>query len=351
MNKMLLMLGVAAAAMTSCTSDEVVEMNPTNAIKFESFVNKGTRAVTDVYGPTNQTNPLKKFHVYGSRQTTENGAQTNTNVWGGAMNTVSYDNGTWTNSKHEIWKDGTYSFVAYANGANADAISSGVSYDEATQTLTIENYTVDMDSEIDLIGAFAQAPDKYQAVDLTFKHLLTKVSFEFTNSYTAITGATMNITGLKVIGAYSTGTCTLNYDNYSDISTDDASITMWETSGETPERLYDSDDDVRIVNGTGKYFDSHLFIPQALSDIKISFTVTYYDGNNMIVSKDYSNVSLAGSIKDSSEDLTNWLPGFHYKYTAYLPVDPNEIVFSVTAVDGWAEREVDDDEPEVDVEY
>ena len=348
MKKMFLVLGVAAAAMTSCTSDEVLEMNPTNTIKFESFVNKGTRTVTDVYSPTDQTNPLRKFHVYGSRQTTDNVSSTNTPVWGGAMNTVNYDNGTWTNSQHEIWKDGTYSFVAYANGANADAISSGVSYDEATQTLTIGNYTVD--SEIDLIGAFAQAPNKYQPVDLTFKHLLTKVSFEFTNSYTAITGATMNITDLKVIDSYSTGTCTLNNDCYSKISKDNALTTMWQTSGQQADKNYASDPGLRI-NYTGKYFDSHLFIPQALADIKISFTVTYYDGNNQIVSKDYNNVSLAGSIKDENANLTHWLPGFHYKYTAYLPVDPNEIVFNVTAVDGWAEREVDDDEPEDDVEY
>lgn len=349
MKKMLLVLGVAAAAMTSCTSDEVLEMNPTNTIKFESFVNKGTRAVQDVYNPTDQNNPLRKFHVYGSRETTENSSSINTPVWDGAMNTVSYDNGTWTNSKHEIWKDGTYSFVAYANGANADAISSNVSYDEATQTLTIGNYTVN--SNIDLIGAFAQAPAKYQAVDLTFKHLLTKVSFEFTNSYTAITGATMNITDLKVINTNSTGTCTLDNNCYSKISTDEALTSMWQTSGQQVDRTYASDPDLRITNGTGKYFDSHLFIPQALDNIKISFTVTYYDGNNQIVSEEYSDVSLAGSIKNETANLTHWLPGFHYKYTAYLPVDPNEIVFSVTAVQGWTEKEVDDDEPEEDVEY
>ena len=51
MKKMLLMLGVAAAAMTSCTNDEVVEMNPTATIQFETFVNKGTRATIDVTNP------------------------------------------------------------------------------------------------------------------------------------------------------------------------------------------------------------------------------------------------------------------------------------------------------------
>ena len=338
MKKMLLVLGVAAAAMTSCTSDEVLEMNPANAIKFESFVNKGTRAVTET-----TEDDFEKFHVYGSRSYDG----TNYAVWSGSVNTVSGKN-TWTNTQTEKWDNGVYSFAAYANGNNNDVISSGVSYNVETQTLTIADYTAN--SANDLVGAFAEAPAKYQTVGLTFKHLLTKVSFEFTNKYTAITGATMNITDLKVIGAYPTGTCTLDNDCYLEISTNNAPTSMWAISGQQADRNYASATDSRIANG-GTYFDSHLFIPQALSNIKISFTVTYYDGNDPIVSKEYSDVSLAGSIKDETINLTHWLPGFHYKYTAYLPVDPNEIVFSVTAVQGWTEKEVDDDEPEEDVEY
>ena len=59
MKKMLLVLGVAAAAMTSCTSDELIEVNQSSLIKFEPFVNKGTRSVTDTDGR------ITKFYVYG----------------------------------------------------------------------------------------------------------------------------------------------------------------------------------------------------------------------------------------------------------------------------------------------
>lgn len=48
MKKSILMLGLAVAAMTSCTNDEVMEVNQNNLIKFESFVNKGTRTVDEV---------------------------------------------------------------------------------------------------------------------------------------------------------------------------------------------------------------------------------------------------------------------------------------------------------------
>lgn len=341
MKKMLLVLGVAAAAMTSCTSDEVLEMNPTNAIKFESFVNKGTRAVTDVNNPTDAENPLRKFHVYGSRQTTENSITTNIGVWDGNVNTVSSTNGTdWSNGKEEKWADGTYSFAAYANGANSESIATGVFYDNDNQTLTIENYTVD--SSKDLVGAFVQNPSKYVTVPLTFKHLLTKVSFEFSNNYDKITGATMNITNLRVTGALPEGTCTLNEDKYNKISTENATTDTWGASGTSENREYASEDDTRIEKNN-KYSDSHLFIPQSLDGIKVSFTVSYYDGSSLIVRKDYENVSLKGSGANSG--VTHWLPGFHYKYTAYLPVSPENIVFSVTPVEGWKDSTVPDTDP------
>lgn len=69
MKKMLLVLGVAVAALTSCTSDEVVEVNSTATIQFESFVNRGTRSVTAVENPDNvndgNLSGLKEFYVFG----------------------------------------------------------------------------------------------------------------------------------------------------------------------------------------------------------------------------------------------------------------------------------------------
>ena len=61
MKKHFLFLAMAVAAMTGCMKDEVVATyEPTpQAIGFESFVNKATKAVTET-----NTN-LTKFHVFG----------------------------------------------------------------------------------------------------------------------------------------------------------------------------------------------------------------------------------------------------------------------------------------------
>ena len=119
MKKMLLVLGVAAAAMTSCTSDEVLEVNPTATIQFESFVNKGTRATTDVTNPViNEgvySSGLKKFSVYGSCD----GAPLTMFV-GTEVAWVDKDDdtaGRWTynNGTHANWTGGGYYFAAYAD--------------------------------------------------------------------------------------------------------------------------------------------------------------------------------------------------------------------------------------------
>ena len=330
MKKSFLMLGLAVAAMTSCTNDEVVEVNQSNLIKFESFVNKGTRAVEET-----TTSNLQKFYVYGSTDY----SGTNTALFGGNANVVSKNGSTWQNSYNERWSNGIYSFVAYANEANGDPVTS-VSYNKENQTLTISDYIAD--SSQDLIGAFVSNPNKYTSVSLTFKHMLTKVTFEFTNTYDQIANATMNITNLVVHGAKPQGTCTLN-----------SSGIDWLEAGDATDRLYLSDADARILK-EATYIDSHLFIPQALStDINISFDVTYYDGANQIVTKHYENVALNGTVKDSSTDLAEWEPGVHYKYTASLPVDPEYITFTVTKVEGWDDymKNVDDDEPEEDVDF
>ena len=54
------MLGLAVAAMTSCSNDELMEVNTNNVITFESHVNKGTRAVADT-----ENSKFTKFYVFG----------------------------------------------------------------------------------------------------------------------------------------------------------------------------------------------------------------------------------------------------------------------------------------------
>jgi hypothetical protein len=65
MKKSLLLLGVAVAAITSCTNDEVLDINKNTNITFDGFINKGTRTVTST-----TTGDLQKFYVFGNHGTT-----------------------------------------------------------------------------------------------------------------------------------------------------------------------------------------------------------------------------------------------------------------------------------------
>ena len=67
MKKHFLFLAMAVAAMTSCMKDEVIATyEPTpQAIGFESFVNKATKAIGSTDTPT-ISNGLEKFYVHGN---------------------------------------------------------------------------------------------------------------------------------------------------------------------------------------------------------------------------------------------------------------------------------------------
>ena len=192
MKRNLFLLGLAVAAMTSCTNDEVLDIQQPvqNAIGFESFVNKVTRAigstVTPSIGENNEMKGLQKFYVYGFHSTT--------NDFNGATVEGVYDANLTTNPKikwthndsPKYWGEDTYYFAAYANGNNANALSN-VSFGQPTPKLTINNYNVSYSTSSsnattseapDLVAAIKSEEGSKQRTDkvnFTFKHLLSKI--------------------------------------------------------------------------------------------------------------------------------------------------------------------------------
>lgn len=61
MKKSLFVLGVAVAALASCTQSEVLEVAENRAIQFNTFVNNNTKAVTEI----NAADGLTSFYVFG----------------------------------------------------------------------------------------------------------------------------------------------------------------------------------------------------------------------------------------------------------------------------------------------
>ena len=89
MRTRLWMLGVAVAALTSCTQSEVVEIPENRVIGFDTFVENDSRAVAaDVNIST-----IKNFHVFGYNQS---GNETWETVFDNVD--VTYQNNAWTYS-------------------------------------------------------------------------------------------------------------------------------------------------------------------------------------------------------------------------------------------------------------
>lgn len=310
MKKSLFMLGLAVAAMTSCSNDELMEVNTNNVITFESHVNKGTRAVTP-------TADLTKFYVFGYHNgATGNVVFNNVNVDGTMGGSWSYDD---ADNDLVAWTANTYKFAAYANKNSSDKLSS-VTF--ADGKLTIPGFTAS--DATDLVAAVSgnitpSVGGSNAAVDLTFKHMLSKVYFVLTNN--SPEGYKMQVSNIT-FDVLPSGNCVYDGTN-----------AVWTPSGTATELEFTEGSNTDIAFNDARTTEERLVIPnQSLKDIRASFTVSFYDADgNKVDEKAYNNVTIK---LDSTGDNT-WQPGYVYKYTASISSDTDYIVFNVTPIDGW----------------
>lgn len=320
MKKGLMMLGVAAIALASCTQNEVVEVAENRTIGFDAFVNNTTKAdIVDAQ--------FAKFWVFGAYDNTTSWTPFYTN------DVVEKKESGWTAAKTAYWTaNKSHKFAAYANGTSQ--LTEGVSFNAATGdngTLKFENYTV---GENDLVAAVATAmtwnnseepsPSK---VGFTFKHLLSKVKFTFTTD--AANDYVMKIEDLKIVAKGETkpilkAGCDFDGDN-SDLRWTAAS------QGSTGEYTYATIDD--CAGGTTNSAEEYV-IPQN-NALTVSFKVTFTDnGGTEIASK----AGITGDLAISNE--TAWKAGNVYNYQVKInPEDVNKdlkkIEFDNISVGTW----------------
>lgn len=314
MKKSLWMLGLAVAAMTSCTNEEVVEVAQNRAIGFDTFINNNTKAVTDLTTAT-----LSKFYVFGDYDAGASVAFSNTEVTGST-------GGTYTPINPAYWQTNkTYEFGAYSNG---NAKLDDVTFNNGT--LTISKYAVN--DANDLVAATASAVaapavGTEKSVDLNFKHLLSKVKFTF--STTAVPEAfRMEVSNLTFKGIKTNATC---------VFSNNAISTAW--TGTEGDYSIATLEDYAVEKGQASTEDI-LVIPQANAAIEASFTVTIYDQK--------TSVQIATNDFTASLNCEKWVEGYVYNYTAAINpdmVDGNlkPITFTVSEVDEW-DTEAHEDE-------
>lgn len=326
MKKSFFMFGVVTMALASCTQNEVVEYAENRAIQFDTFVNNNTRAgITEI----GKTGDLTEYYVYGYH-TDDVPVFENVKVTSAGVDKSAY------------WQQGkTYNFAAYSDG-NAK-LTSGVSFEAETNTLTISGYTPD--NSKDLVAAVADEltcddPQTQGKVELSFKHMLSQVKFTFNNENSR--SYTMKISDIKISNAVKTGTGTLVGN----------SVATWSgnlTGDGVEAYLFDGLDDIAE---DGTHSTACLVIPQANANLKVTFTATFWDEGSseeqpikkgqFVASLKYDN---SGRVDGTEEN--KWTAGFRYNYTVTIngddiddPEHPDElkpIEFDVTEVSGWGD--------------
>lgn len=347
MRKGLFLLGATAAVLSSCSNQEVVDMADyaNQPIEFSTFVNNTTRA--DIEQGT-----FSKFWAFAQFHESTSSVD---NDWANAFTGVQVNktgSSAWVTEQTYYWSaNDTYRFAAYSDGENSNA---GVSYSAAGNgKLTFTNYTA---GNNDLVAAFGEesgytwngeAGDNVPPVNLTFNHLLSKVTFTFKTNLSD--NYTIQVSNLKVNAVKTTN------GEYSKNGT-----LTWKTDADVTKSDYEFDDITDVASGTAGTDDFYsvtgaplYLIPQANTSLNATFTVSLWDASQNPASdsplaQNNFTAPLSYTAPQTSDGTMTgwWTPGFYYNYTGTITMDnidpeghQKPISFAVTAVNGWKDAQ------------
>lgn len=329
MKKGLWMLGLAAAAMTSCTQSEVLEVAENRAIGFEDvFVGKATRAAD----PTENSLDVlqqsgKGFYVYGGYEDVKN-VFDNTHV--------TYNSGStpkWEYSPIRYWvKDKYYKFVAYAPVMNVTptflyGTASTPSTNDATLTFTdvvIDGTTANQKDFIVAKSEVITPGDNYTTkVKFTFYHALSMIKVTLRNGFAdgvQVAISDFQITGINTKGkfvtksddAFSAGQC----GQWTEQTEPETTSTFTDT-GAILSELWSTatSDDTNISKA---YSNEFIVIPQTIGTVKVKFNVTVTDAAGTEI---VNNKSFDVAIPTTSNSA--WAINKRYHYT--LTIDGESV--------------------------
>lgn len=342
MKKSLLICGVAALALASCTQNEVLEVNESRAIGFENaFVNNGTRSIVD---PSLTKTTLENFDVYGF---VTNESNQSSQIFDGDDVTKGGD-GNWGYTNTQYWVNGnTYTFGAIAPKdaatVSGEAIT-GTTNKKVGMTIAFTNTN---ENQKDLLHAAPNAvtvsSDDYSTpVTLTFNHQLSKVKFSFKNSVGV--GYSVKVTNVKITDAMTTGTLTVS----GELETPNAwsnqqTNTLELTFGNVVADDAVSNTAVSIANAETKetYYEKLMIPTPSTTSYTVTFSTELFQGTTSVGTHDHSvtipNVELKlGYCYDFTADL---------KYDNVLdpenPLNPIEFTVSENPIGAWVTTDQD----------
>lgn len=332
MRKSLLLLGVAVAALASCTQNEVVDIAESNVIKFDNaFVGNATKATA----PEITKGNISDIYVFAQNAASEAGPGENVFENKHVYKTTA---GEWSYDDLVKWDNTTktyYKFAAYAGKELTK--TANVSFDWNSGLLSFQDLTIDGDSQYDLLANSTAVTDETTAgrpkIQFTLNHLLSMVQFTLKSGF----GETckVKIEEFKFYGLKTQGGCSFSSAwnwtlSGNDVTKDD---TNFEGAGGDAKAVAASSTESTATD----VVESWVVIPQAIqgsgaSDPKqmVSFKATVFDGEERLAQK-----TLTASLP-----VITWKPGFRYNYIFTIDIDimdlaDDYITFEAPQVTDW----------------
>lgn len=165
---------LAVAAIASCTKNEVNEVTDNNQITFQTVVGPATKALIDGTSYAATAPSFGTFAYYNATGTTfPNEAELYI-----PESEVTYSALNWTTSTAYYWpKNGTLAFFSYSPYSINDSVEC-----TSTEGLTISNWDVDANQEVDVMVADVQTGKTqnesnggYTGVPTIFRHKLSQI--------------------------------------------------------------------------------------------------------------------------------------------------------------------------------
>ena len=301
----------AACAQTDMVNEVVTEEAP-QAIGFETFANKQTRA--EINSKTDLEKEGEQFTVWAWKSQT--GVDTPTQIFGDKTSTagqiVEYTTSGWTYSPTQYWdKTGTYDFYAVAPKAGDGVI---YSIDKSSKNITISgvesgpatsatDYLLDRNGVTQRSGA-----NNTDKVEFNFEHIMSKItiivkqqSLLNNNKFVTLTDLTMK-----------------NWNDNEGTFQQNATSEWTIDEGTGGSYTFLTDGNVNL--STQYTAGSYLMVPQNVGDLE--FVISFKIGD------DETFLKHEGKIEN-----VKWETNTHYIYT--ISVGPKPIEFSVKTVESW----------------
>lgn len=334
MKKSLFMMGVAIAALSSCTQNEVLDIAESNTIQFgNSYIGKPTRA-----NIINDKEELSTIYVYGFTKLSGNwgnGEDDGTGKYLFDNEKVYKDGDVWKYDNIKKYVSGNdYTFAAYSDGGNTN-VTGKLEEDKETGTvvkyevvagnpesvkLTIQNYSTTENNDLLVSISSSKLTDESQKVSFGFQHALSQIKFTIDNP---LGNNPIEVTNFKVEGFNEKATLTLTSPTGSVVPT-----MAWETPAEN-KTIEEANAVVAEVGTPAEYI--YTLIPQDKKQLTVSLTATLHKTAENGGGTETKNYEITINVDDIP--TTNYQAGYIYNFK--MTLNMGYIYFDGITVDQW----------------